>query len=295
VEEEPNLFVKEGVGTLIKTHGEKLETLFPNQFKKSLSTPVTSIRWRPGSVEVRATGHPMESGDACLVTVPPPVLRNRDITFKPDLPFQHREAIGFLKLGSYKKIALVLTKVPNDIAMETYYLRIQQNPNGVWVYYRSPFSPNVLVAHAAGEFAAALDHKRNDVVVKMLKTTLRACYGGIVFAETSAVTNWNADKFARGAYSYTAPKTDFDRWPGRVFDSDASFNGLNDDERESIEEDVTAFEARVRFREPVGQTLWFAGEATDTDFYGTIAGAYNEGVRAATEILNGASVSNKKK
>ncbi|MNC97562.1 Flavin containing amine oxidoreductase [compost metagenome] len=43
--------------------------------------------------------------------------------------------------------------------------------------------------------------------------------------------------------------------------------------------------AREKLRKPIGKTLYFAGEATDADEAGTVAGALRSGWRAAKEIL----------
>jgi monoamine oxidase len=69
--------------------------------------------------------------------------------------------------------------------------------------------------------------------------------------------NWQADPFARGAYSYVA---------------------------------VGGGGAREALRTPLADTLYFAGEATDTEGEaGTVAGALQSGMRAARELLEGES------
>ena len=43
--------------------------------------------------------------------------------------------------------------------------------------------------------------------------------------------------------------------------------------------------AREKLAEPLDETLYFAGEATDTEQSGTVGGALASGLRAAKEIL----------
>jgi monoamine oxidase len=43
--------------------------------------------------------------------------------------------------------------------------------------------------------------------------------------------------------------------------------------------------ARERLAEPIEDTLFFAGEATDVEEAGTVAGALRSGQRAAREVL----------
>jgi monoamine oxidase len=69
--------------------------------------------------------------------------------------------------------------------------------------------------------------------------------------------DWQADPFSRGAYSYAK---------------------------------VGADGAHAALASPVGNTLFFAGEATDTGGHnGTVHGAIASGERAAAEILTSIS------
>jgi monoamine oxidase len=63
--------------------------------------------------------------------------------------------------------------------------------------------------------------------------------------------DWQQDPFARGAYSYVM---------------------------------VDGSEARAALAQPIEDTLFFAGEATDAEA-GTVTGALQSGVRAARELL----------
>jgi monoamine oxidase len=69
------------------------------------------------------------------------------------------------------------------------------------------------------------------------------------------IADWQADPFALGAYSYVP---------------------------------VGAITAPIRLAEPVANTLFFAGEATNSDGdSGTMHGAMATGYRAAEELLKG--------
>jgi monoamine oxidase len=69
----------------------------------------------------------------------------------------------------------------------------------------------------------------------------------------SRVFDWHSDPFARGAYAYMP------------------VGGLN---------------APAELAEPVDDTLFFAGEATDMRRMGTVAGALASGYRAAEQVLS---------
>jgi monoamine oxidase len=65
--------------------------------------------------------------------------------------------------------------------------------------------------------------------------------------------DWQVDPFSRGAYSYAG---------------------------------VGGMDAAMKLAEPIANTLYFAGEATNGDGYnGTVHGAIATGVRAAKELL----------
>src|SRR4051794_5529807 len=66
-------------------------------------------------------------------------------------------------------------------------------------------------------------------------------------------TSWGSDHFARGAVSFNAV-------------------GSTDDDRDAL-------------AAPVGDRLFFAGEATSRDQPGTVGGARASGTRVATEVL----------
>ena len=67
------------------------------------------------------------------------------------------------------------------------------------------------------------------------------------------VFNWQADPFSRGAYSYAA---------------------------------VGGAEAGKELAQPMADTLFFAGEATDDLLPATVAGAIRSGYRAAQQLLH---------
>jgi monoamine oxidase len=78
----------------------------------------------------------------------------------------------------------------------------------------------------------------------------------------SLMHDWQADPFSRGAYSYAA---------------------------------VGGMGAAAKLAEPVANTLYFAGEATNGDGYnGTVHGAIATGLRAAKELLQSFADSKRK-
>jgi monoamine oxidase len=254
-----NLFVKRGIGTLVSAYGQLLPGLYKERYKARFGTRVTSITHSDSGVTVSYANGSV-AVDACIVTVPVSVLASGAITFDPPLPAAYKNALKALRLGSYKKLALQLRVAPADIVPGTNYYLIQDEPEGVWQYYRLPYNPLVLVAHAAGDFAAALDRMQDRDVYALFKASIQEAYdNSVYFSNGKAITNWSGDPSAGGAYSYTA------------------FIGGGPD-------DPDALKARSDLGVPLDR-LYFAGEATNLQCYGTLQAAYFEGVRAAQAVL----------
>jgi monoamine oxidase len=117
-------------------------------------------------------------------------------------------------------------------------------------------APTVLTGWAGGPAAAALtglapQAVRDQAVAQLARLFPLHREQLIGLLEDWRVFDWQADPFTRGAYSYVP---------------------------------VGGRELVRRLAEPVAGTLFFAGEATDYELAGTVAGALASGERVATEI-----------
>ena len=105
-----------------------------------------------------------------------------------------------------------------------------------------------------GEFSRSLENKGSkamiDFVVNQLKSNFGSKFYDKYFVKATA-TGWNKNPFTLGAYSGAIP--------GKA--------GL-----------------RPRLKRPVGDRIFFAGEAT-AGAYGTVHGANRSGMRAATDVF----------
>lgn len=253
-----NLFVVKGIGTLVSAYGRRLETLYPEQYVAQMQTPVTRIAHGASGVVI-TSGTRSWQADACIVTVPVSVLARGDIVFEPGLPAGHRDALRVLRLGSYKKLALALRGPTPAIVPGTNYYIVNDQPAGVWQVYRLPHAPQVLLAHAAGDFAAALDGRRDADVFDMFRSLVSEAFDGVFFTQGRAITQWSEAPGAWGAYAYSAFVGGGPSDPGPL-------------------------DARRVLGMNVGR-LHFAGEALDLKCYGTLQAAYFSGVDAALQVL----------
>ena len=111
-----------------------------------------------------------------------------------------------------------------------------------------------MTAWAGGPKAARLAGLPKRMLLERAAASLRSVFGRVPRIEAFLAQDWQADPFARGGYSYVL----------------AGGQG-----------------ARAALARPVRDTLFFAGEATDAQEAGTVAGALRSGMRAAAEILRG--------
>lgn len=260
---EGNLFVKQGLGNLVRAYGQTLQERFKDRYTERLATPVTEIVQERDAVVVYTKQHQViVPATACVVTVSVDVLAAGSIAFTPALPPAYVEALKALRLGSYKKLAVELAALPDGIRDNTNYYLYNCYPEGIWQYYRLSYYPkNVLVVHASGDFAAALETIEDHMVYGMFQSALGEAYSvDVHLREARAMTHWRNDLYVRGAYSYTA------------------FIGGGPEDR-------SALAARDVLSKPVSRVC-FGGEAQSLTAYGTLQGAYWEGQAAARRALH---------
>lgn len=217
------------------------------------NTRVHEIRWSDEGVEVHAArdGESVViAARAIIVTLPIGVLHREDVRFSPALPAEKRSAIEAIGMGPVTKIVLEFRSV---FWQDSFFL-VPRGSAFPTVWSRLPQPAPVLVAWAGGDAAARLAARRADPV----DAALDACAGLFPKIDIRAQLvrahhhDWQGDPYARGAYSYLR---------------------------------VNGGDARARLARPVGQSIYFAGEATCANDAGTVAGALESGYRAATQVL----------
>jgi len=198
------------------------------------------------------------TADRAIVTLPLGVLQTPGaVTFRPDLG-DHAVAISRLAMGHVVKVVLCLREpVWRDHAPRD--LELVHNGGDAFptFWVRSSGGAHQLTAWAGGPHAQALAGCGAEPLAERAIDGFAHAIGMPRDRLEAAVLDHHfhdfaADPFARGAYSYT-----------RVGGDGAA--------------DVLA--------NPLGDRLWFAGEATDRETEGTVAGALASGTRAANQIL----------
>ena len=204
--------------------------------------------------------------DAALVTVPLGVLKKGSVQFEPPLPERKSRAIDALGFGVLDKVILLFPKPFWDMSVDTfgYVTRGDRDRRGrYFMFYNYAKTDEhdlsggaVLIALVSGE--AALEFERSGVAnaVAETMTVLRRIYErrGVTIPDPidSKCACWGADEFAYGSYSNISVGA-----TGEDYDALA---------------------------EPVGDGLYFAGEATMRRHPATMHGAFLSGMREAARI-----------
>ena len=215
--------------------------------------PVTEITATSDTVTV-TTASGSFTGDAVIVTLPLGVLQADTVSFEPVLPTAKQEAIESLQMGVLDKVFLRFPTVFWDPDVDWIeYIPDSPDEWAEWVSFARPTGQPVLLGFTAADFARRMEAASDAEIVASAMTTLRTIYGPDIPDPIGyQITRWAADPFALGSYS---------------------FNSLGAHPR-----------MRDALAAPAGR-VFFAGEATEREFFGTVHGAYLSGVRAANDVL----------
>jgi monoamine oxidase len=232
-----------------------------------LQTVVKEIRWQRGAVEIEAThfNEPLSIKATCaIVTLPlgvlqAPVDAPGAVRFTPGLDSKRRALEG-LAFGPVLKLSLRFRRAfweeldGGKYADAAFFHAATTAFPTFWTSL--PLRAPLLTAWIAGPKAARLSNTEMPHIVDQAMKSLSTVFGGRppedLELEAAYLHNWQTDPFARGAYSYPA---------------------------------VGGSNARSLLAAPIEDTLFFAGEATDTqDEAATVTGALQSGARAAREV-----------
>jgi monoamine oxidase len=217
---------------------------------------VNAIDWT-SNVQIAYTTHAGERGmlvaDRAIVALPLAVVQQGAVKFHPMLG-DHQRAMSQLEMGQVVKVVACLVRRPWPEQ-----LRFVHNDDGKFptFWMRSNENAHQLVAWAGGHHAEALARRNATQLVTLAITELATTIDASATTVADAVDHWHfhdyaADPFARGAYSFTK---------------------------------VGGMDAADRLARPLGDRIFFAGEATDAEYEGTVAGALGSGQRAANQVL----------
>jgi monoamine oxidase len=192
------------------------------------------------------------TAERVIVTVPTDIIAAGALAFDPPLPDKLAAAAG-LPLGLANKLFLRLDGALPNIEDDAQLIG-STTRRETMSYQIRPLGRPVVRCFFGGNFAAQLERDGIAAMAAFAADELAGLFGAVVRRQLTplAASAWRGDPFARGSYSYARP-------------------GHADD--------------RARLAASVDGRLFFAGEATSPNFFSTVHGAYESGLRAAGEAL----------
>ncbi|MBL8161000.1 MAG: FAD-dependent oxidoreductase [Anaerolineae bacterium] len=219
-----------------------------------LGQVVREIQWGEAPVRV-VTDNAEFLADQVLVTLPLGVLQAGSVRFTPELPPAKQEAIDGLGMGVLNKCYLRFSQAfwPTDMDWLE-YIPANHGEWTEWVSYMRAANMPILLGFNAADRGCEIEAWSDEQIVANAMQTLRTMFGADVPDPVDyQITRWASDPFARGSYSFNP------------VDSEPAM--------------------RAELAKPLDGRLFFAGEASEKDYFSTAHGAYLSGLRAAREIL----------
>jgi len=247
----PDLLLPRGYQTITKGLAKGLDI--------RTAAKVTEISHTKTSVSVTTSKGTFE-GDRVIVTLPLGILKRDDVTFSPPLPEKKRTAIKRLGMGVLNKFYMKFPEVFWQDRPETAGYLGNPFPKSrleIREYFTvdAMLKQPILLGFSAGSHARELEKVGQKALQEACMQTFRRAYGRKVPDPVAVLqTKWASDPYAYGSYSYIAV-------------------GARGEDYEVL-------------GQPVGERLFFAGEATNRENPGTVHGAYSSGLKAAESIAD---------
>ncbi len=189
---------------------------------------------------------------AALMTIPAPLIVSGAIAFEPGLPQSHLAAAADLPHGAYERLVFTLGDDPWAHERDRAVIMINARNESCYLLAGGG-GLGIHFADFGAQEARDLARGGVEAMADVVRGWLRAHVGERIAASLAPLhaSNWCMDNLAQGAWSVARPG---------------------------------CAPARTALREPIDNRLWFAGEATSIEQWGTVGGAWLEGLRAAEQI-----------
>lgn len=221
-----------------------------------LEHTATSVAHNGNGVRVRVEGPNGEeslTADRVILTLPLGVLKAGQVGFDPGLPEGKRQAIGRLGNGRLEKLFLRFDEVFWGDAEVLVHLGTESGTWFHWFAAQRVLGAPILICRNGGRAARFLEEMGKEETVEHAMASIRKMFRKAPDPVEHLITDWVADPFARGSFSYTAV-------------------GATDQDRTVL-------------AEPIEGQVFFAGEATEIEHSATVHGAMLSGLREAARIL----------
>jgi monoamine oxidase len=220
-----------------------------------LGQVVKEIQWHQPPIRV-ITQKTEFLADHVIVTLPLGVLQAGKVRFIPELPQSKQTAIANLGMGVLNKCYLRFSDTFWSADVDWLgYISASHGEWTEWVSFNRVANKPILLGFNAADRGRTIESWSDRQIVASAMQTLRKIYGDSIPEPIDyQMTRWATDPYSLGSYSYNpvgaVPKM------------------------------------RQELAAPIREALFFAGEASNEDYFGTAHGAYLSGLRAANEIQN---------
>ena len=244
---EPNWMVREGFGTIVARFGADIPV--------TTEAPVTAIDWSGPGVAVESPAG-RATARAAIVTVSTGVLAAETIRFTPRLPDWKLAAIDGLPMGLLAKVPVLFDGARLGLKANEWlsYWVPNEMPAEACYFLTWPFDMDLMIGFLGGRFGWELSAAGRDAAVDFALSELARTLGGDVLEHVvkADFTRWASYEWTRGAYASVKP----------------GHGG-----------------ARGELARPVGERVFFAGEALALGQSETCGGAYLSGERVAKDVI----------
>lgn len=226
-----------------------------------LNEVVQAIDYSSSKVIV-TTNQEVYQVDKVIVTMPLGVLKAKNIRFQPALPKEKISAIEKLGVGCLAKIVLFFDQPFWSLDQYVYgYLPTSSLSNkptqivNLWKVNQTL----ALAFLVGGEEGRKIEKMDEQHAIAYAMNILQEMFGQHIPAPIKTMrTQWSVDPFSRGSYSFMACG--------------------------STPADIEAL------AEPIDNKIFFAGEATNRQYWGAVHAAYMSGLTAAAVMMNNPAI-----
>jgi len=220
----------------------------------SLNSAVRKIDSSGSDLGLETSKGPIRA-ERIILTVSTGVLATRQIKFAPALPDWKLDAIDSLPMGSCTRVALmfdapILRELPDEFTIDT-------AGDGPIHFRNRPFADDYVEVAVGGRMAEWMEKSGEKATIDFILEKLRSISGQKAISEPShsIVSAWDGDAWIKGAYSCARPG---------------------------------AADQRSVLARSIDDRIYFAGEATSSNYFASVHGACisgTEAARAATQSI----------
>ncbi len=218
----------------------------------ALAAPVTAIEYGRRPVRLTTPAGTV-TAHAVILTVSTGVLAAETIRFDPPLPDWKCSAIDAVPMGSADWVLLAFDRNPFGVE-DSRVATIWSGDARTIGFQIRPHGCDLALGYLGGRLCCELERAGPTAMIEFARERLKAAFGSAIDRHLAATLSsaWQADPAVRGAYS-----------AARIGEA----------------------HRRADLAQPIDEALFFAGEATDPEFFSTVHGAWRSGERAVAEAL----------